>query len=354
MMFIGTSKETVMKFRSFLKAGLVAFVLLFLVSGTALADKGGPGTSTGTGQVFFPNPVASLQNQSLTDQKDANYPALQPAYKIVTLTNLDGSGYLQGDWANIRGETGNPAFSNTNTFVYTRDDDRFEQVMAYYWVTEAQLYIQSLGFGSTLRPINMESQDIRINQYGVDNSFSWDKHDLLRFGKGGVDDAEDAEVILHEYGHAIQDSQMVPFGFGTSVEAGSIGEGFGDYFAVTVSNVIAPTQDPACVADWDSISYTPGPVHCLRRVDQNLQYPEDLNGRVHHDGQIWSRALWDIRNALGHVKADTIILEAQFQFAPDTNMPDAAQATVNAAQSLYGTAEANAVLAAFQARGILP
>ena len=343
-----------MKFRSFLKAGLVVFVLLLLVSGTALAEKGGPGTSTGTGQVFFPNPVASLQNQSLTDQKDANYPALQPAYRIVTLTNLDGSGYLQGDWANIRGETGSPAFSATNTFIYTRDNDRFEQVMAYYWVTEAQKYIQSLGFGSRYRPINMESQDIRINQYGIDNSFSWDKHDLLRFGKGGVDDAEDAEVILHEYGHAIQDSQMVPFGFGSSEEAGAIGEGFGDYFAVTVANVIAPTPDPACVADWDSISYTSTVPHCLRRVDQDLHYPQDMKGEVHYDGQIWSRALWDIRNALGHVKADTIILEAQFQFAPDTSMPDAAQATVNAAQSLYGTAEANAVLAAFQARGILP
>ncbi len=343
-----------MNYRSLLKAGLVTFVLILLISGTALAEKGGPGTSTGTGQVFFPNPVASLQDQSLTDQKDADYPALQPAYKIVTLTNLDGSGYLRGDWANIRSETGDPAFSDTNTFIYNRHDDRFEQVMAYYWVTEAQKYIQSLGFGTTYRPINMESQDVRINQIGYDNSFSWDKKDLLRFGKGGVDDAEDAEVILHEYGHAIQDSQMVPFGFGSSVEAGSIGEGFGDYFAVTVSNVIAPTADPACVADWDSVSYTPGPVHCLRRVDMNLHYPEDLNGRVHHDGQIWSRALWDIRSALGHVKADTIILEAQFQFAPDTSMPAAAQATVDAAQSLYGPAEANAVLAAFQARGILP
>ncbi len=343
-----------MKYSSFLKAGLVVFILLVVISSTALAAKGGPGTSTGTGQVFFPNPVAYLQHQSLTDQKDANYPALQPAYVTVTLTNLDGSGYLRGDWANIRSETGPAAFSTTNTFIYTRDDDRFEQVMAYYWVTEAQKYIQSLGFGSTFRPINMESQDVRINQYGVDNSFSWDKHDLLRFGKGGVDDAEDAEVILHEYGHAVQDSQMTPFGFGTSVEAGSIGEGFADYLAVTVSNVIAPTPDPACVADWDSVSYTSTIPHCLRRVDTNLHYPTDLNGEVHHDGQIWSRALWDIRNALGHVKADTIILEAQFQFAPDTNMPDAAQATVNAAQSLYGSAEANAVRAAFQARGILP
>jgi len=343
-----------MKYRSFLKAGSFVFLLLSLITGTALAAKSGPGTSTGTGQVFLPNPVAYLQDQSLTDQKDANYPALQAAYVTVTLTNLDGSGYLKGDWANIRGETGTPAFSETNTFMYTRDDDRFEQVMAYYWVTEAQKYIQGLGFGSVLRPINMESQDVRINQYGIDNSYSWDKHDVLRFGKGGVDDAEDAEVILHEYGHAIQDSQMTPFGFGGSVEAGSIGEGFGDYFAVTVSNVIAPTPDPACVADWDSISYTVKLPHCLRRVDTNLHYPENLNGEVHHDGQIWSRALWDIRNALGHVKADTIILEAQFQFAPDTSMAAAAQVTVNAATSLYGSAEANAVRAAFQARGILP
>jgi hypothetical protein len=52
--------------------------------------------------------------------------------------------------------------------------------------------------------------------------------------------------------------------------------------------------------------------------------------------------------------ADTIILEAQFSFAPDTNMPDAAQDTVDTAQALYGAAVANTVRAAFQARGILP
>ncbi len=343
-----------MKSPKLFRVGLTAFVLLALAAGYASAAKPGPGTSTGTGQVFLPNPVADLQDQSLTDQKDADYPALQPAYHQVTLTNLDGSGYLRGDWANIISETGAPAYSPDNTFIYNRHDDQFEQVMAYYWVTEAQKYIQSLGFGSTLQPINMELQDIRINQWGQDNSYSWDKKDVLRFGKGGVDDAEDAEVILHEYGHAMMDSQMTPFGFGTSVEAGSIGEGFGDYWAVTVSNAIAPTPDPACVADWDSVSYTSSIPHCLRRVDLDLHYPEDLNGRVHHDGQIWSRALWDIRNALGHTTADTIILEGIFGFTPDTSMPAAAQATVNAAERLYGPSEVNAVRAAFQARGILP
>ena len=228
--------------------------------------------------------------------------------------------------------------------------------MAYYWVTQAQLYLQTLGFGSGLRPINMESQDVRINTWGADNSYSWDKHDVLRFGKGGVDDAEDADVILHEYGHAIHDSQVA--GFGVGAEAGAIGEGFGDYWAVTVGLVVSGSvgvslaAPAACVADWDSVSYTSTTPHCLRRVDTNLKYG-DLNGLVHHDGQVWSRALWDIRNTLGSSTADRIILEAQFAFAADTTMADAALATVAAANLLNGAAAAAVVLAAFEAREIL-
>jgi Zn-dependent metalloprotease len=69
---------------------------------------------------------------------------------------------------------------------------------------------------------------------------------------------------------------------------------------------------------------------------------------------IWSQALWDIRTSLGHVRADTLILQAQFSFTPAVTMPEAASLTVAAAQSLYGNGAANAARAAFQARGILP
>jgi hypothetical protein len=292
--------------------------------------------------------VADLGDETLTDQKDADYAALAPAYRDKVLTNLDGSGFLVGDWANIVSETGAPAYSPSNEFRYRRDDDRFEQVMAYYWVTESQKYIQSLGFGTTLRPVNQKSQNVRINQWGLDNSFATTHKDELRFGKGGVDDAEDAEVILHEYGHAIHFSQNFVF---ATEEAGAISEGFGDYWAVTLGNFLAPTPDPACVADWDSVSYTASVPHCLRRVDRNLHYPADLNGEVHHDGQIWSRALWDIRQAVGHVRADTLILEAQFDF-PGTSMSDLAAATVVTANRLYGRAVANQVRGAFVDRGL--
>jgi hypothetical protein len=330
---------------------LIVLAALAVLVAVPAAGAGEPpsGSDTGSGRVFLPNPVADLGDQSLTDRKDADYAALQPAYHLVTLTNLDGSGFLRGDWADIVGETGDPAYSATNTFHYGRSDDRFEQVMAYYWITEAQEYIQSLGFGSLLRPVNMEPQRLRINQWGVDNSFATTHKDEIRLGKGGVDDAEDAEVILHEYGHAIHFSQDFSF---ASSQAGAISEGFGDYWAVTVSNVIAPTPDAPCVADWDAVSYTVDEPHCLRRVDEDLHYPEDLDGRVHHDGQIWSRALWDIRQALGHVRADTLILEGQFDF-PGTTMPDLARSTVAAAERLYGPGAARAVRRAFADRGIL-
>ena len=326
---------------------------LVLVSSLAAA---GPGKTTGTAQVFVPNPVQSLGDETLTDQKDSDAAVPAAAYVKVTLTNLDGSGYLHGDWANITGSTGRLAYSPTNTFVYTRHEDEFEQVMAYYWVTESQKYIQSLGFGTKYPPVNKESQDLRIDQYGQDNSFETDHpKDEIRYGKGGVDDAEDAEVVLHEYGHAIHDGSGFVFG---SEQAGAISEGFGDYWAVDMSDIQAqklgvPEREPlACVMDWDATSYTSTVPHCLRRLDENLHYPADLDGEVHDDGRIWSQALWTINRNIGHVKADTVILKGQIDF-PGTTMPDLASRIVATAQSIYGSSVAGTVRAAFQARGIL-
>ena len=338
-------------------------VLIFLAVGAlatasaAYATKPGSGSDTGRALVFAPNPVQDLGIQTLTDQKDSASAVPQEAYRAVTLTELDGSGFLRGSWATIVSETGNPAYSPTNTFLYDRHQDEFEQVMAYYWITEAQKYIQSLGFrtGGPLRPVNERPQRLRINQWGVDNSFATDKQDEIRLGKGGVDDAEDGEVILHEYGHAIHFAQGFQF---STEEAGAISEGFGDYWAVTVSEVVrqqlglSASPDPACVADWDATSYDPTAPHCLRRLDSDLTYPDDLRGEVHADGRIWSHALWDIRAAIGNVKADTAILEGQFDFDGGT-MPALAEDIVAAADTLYGPAVAGQVHAAFVARGIL-
>ena len=343
-----------------LVAALTCTLTSVAVTVPASAEKLGSGSAVGTGRVFEVNPVQSTGIQSLTDQKDSADAVPFSAYDTVQLRNLDGSGRLDGRWVNVRSSTGPEAYSATNTFLYRRDDERFEQVMAYFWVNEAQEYLQSLGFGSTLRQVNAESQDVRINQYGIDNSYSWDKHDYIRLGKGGVDDAEDAEVIVHEYGHAVHDSQVA--GFGSSLDAGAIGEAFGDYFAVTVGLAADrrygwPVRAPKpCVMDWDATSYTSTIPHCLRRLDTG-RVLEDRIGQVHYDGTIWSHALWDIRQryvGLGLTTRDwdRTLVDSQFAYAPDTSFSAAARATYREALASDGVAAARAVRAGFAARHI--
>ncbi|NNG38002.1 bacillolysin [Flexivirga sp. ID2601S] len=341
-------------------AAAASTLALCAVALPAQADKPGAGTSTGQARIFMVNSVQSTGDQSLTDQKDSDAAVPASAYTVEQLRNLDGSGYLRGKWVSVESATGTPAFSKTNTFMFTRSQDQFEQVMAYFFVNQAQEYLQSLGFGSTLRPVLKQQFPVKVDQYGGDNSYQTDKPYRVRYGKGGVDDAEDAEVIVHEYGHAVHQSQ-VP-GYGGSVQAGSIGEAWGDYFGVTVGLDAAkqygwPVKaDPSCPMDWDSTSYTRAP-HCIRSFHTGLTVA-DANGEVHHDGQIWGQALWEIRTdyetlGLGSRAWDTTLVDSQFDYAPDTSFAAAAKATYDKALARDGAAAAAAVKARFNARGIV-
>ena len=334
----------------------VAALALSAVPGSD-AKPGGP--TTGSGAVFMVNPVQSSGNQSLTDQKDAAEAVPASAYATVPIRNLDGSGYLRGTWATVDSATGTPAFSTTGSYVYNREQDQFEQVMGYFWVNQAQEYLQSLGFGSTLPPVLKQPFSVKIDQYGGDNSYETTKPFRIRLGKGGVDDAEDAEVIVHEYGHAVQADQVD--GFGASLDAGSIGEAFGDYFGVSVGLAAAqqygwPVRaEQACPMDWDSTSYTDAP-HCIRRFDTGLTVAGRI-GEVHYDGQIWSQALWEIRLGyvalgLGTKRWDTTLVDSQFGYAPDTSFAAAARATYDTALARDGRKAADLVRARFAARGI--
>jgi hypothetical protein len=318
-------------------------------SGALLTEKRTIREADGAGTVFDPNPVVKLQDESLTDQDDAASAVPAKAYRVVRLTNLDrGKTTLQGSYANNISD--NAVTSRHRLYFFNRENDHFEEVEAYYSITETQKYIHRLGF----RDVNNEPQDYRTTGFTDDNSYYDDSDDSITFGTGGVDDAEDNEVIWHEYGHAIQADQ-VP-GYGESEEAGAIGEGFGDYWAVTMSQATSRNTAVtpwACVMDWDSTSYTSDEPHCLRRTDGTKVYPGDLDGEVHDDGEIWSRALWDINKALGRQAANRVILEAHFYFPPDTSMPTAANLTVITARALYGKSAAAKTKAAFSARGIL-
>lgn len=308
----------------------------------------------GTGKTWDPNPVVALMSNAFADLNDADQAAFNPAYFNAPLHDLDdaiGGVYrLRGRFASSD-EIESPAVplatdANPNNFLYTRADDRFEEVLVYYHVDATQRHIQSLGF------TNVNNRIQRFDAHGLsgaDNSHYVPSTKIIAFGDGCVDDSEDADVVIHEYGHSIQDNQ-VP-GWGASSQAGAMGEGFGDYIASSMAADVNPTFQPFVVFDWDK-----GPVdNCWpgRRLDSTKHYPEDLVGQVHADGEIWSAVLWQIANDIGFSLTDQIVLEAQFDVPTTGTMVDCAQAMVVADQNLHGGAHVSSIVYWMDLRGIL-
>lgn len=300
---------------------------------------------TGTGRVFNVNAVVATRDNRLRDDKDAASVVLSTTYQTVPLFGLDGSGFLDGLYASSSASKRRVS-SASGTFIFDRSNDGFSETMGYYFLDYAQRYIQSLGFSN----VNNRQQVFSIDRYKKDNSFYESVSKTITYGTGGVDDAEDAEVIWHEYGHSIQDNQ-VP-GFGTSSEADAMGEGFGDYWAGSVGAQLSGGFQDLCIADWDATSYSTTNPPCLRRLDSTKHYPGDIVDEPHDDGEIWSAALWQIRGAIGAIKADKVILQHHFALTADSSFNQAANALVGAARDLhYSTPETDAIRTILTNRG---
>jgi Zn-dependent metalloprotease len=311
-------------------------------SGSVLHKEDMIKTATGKGMVFDPNPVVTLNNTTLRDAKLVP----EAAYEQVPLRGIAASGFLDGPYVTTS-KTRKRVKSTNRTFFFKRNQAGFKEVMAYFHIDRMQRYIQSPGFK------NVNHRPIPVNIAGQtdDNSFYSPANKSLSFGTGGVDDAEDAEIILHEYGHSIQDAQ-VP-GFGASKEAGAMGEGFGDYLAASFFNDAKPAHLQNCVGSWDATAYSKDDPPCLRRLDSKKRYPKDIDGEVHDDGEIWSACLWQIRHAMGRKAADKLILSHHFLLQKDASFEDAAEALIQADQQLNGGANGAAIRDVFIRRGIL-
>jgi len=111
-----------------------------------------------------------------------------------------------------------------------------------------------------------------VNAYGTRDDNSWYSPGLrsLTFGTVGVDDAQDAEIILHEIGYAMQDA-ICP-DFGQSTQAAAMGEGFGDYFAASFFAAMKPAALRPLLMSWDSIGDTDHRPPYLRRVNEPLTF----------------------------------------------------------------------------------
>jgi len=299
--------------------------------------------TTGKGQVFDPNPVVALNDPTLEDSSAIP----QTAYQTVVLQGLKGTGVLDGDYVTTR-TTVNRATSSSHEFVFVRSDRAFKEVMVYFHIDRVRRHLTTLGFDGVMA----RAIEVNIDGETDDNSHYDPATKALTFGTGGVDDAEDAEIILHEYGHAIQDDQ-VP-GFGEGSETGAMGEGFGDFLAASFFADMKPASMRPTIGNWDATAYSGEMPPSLRRLDSNKKYPKDLNGDVHDDGEIWSACLWQLRGELGRLTAERLVIAHHHLLTRTSKFEEAANALIAADKQLNGGKNEKTIRDIFIRRGILP
>lgn len=305
--------------------------------------------ATGAAVVFHPNPVVTQGNWTgLRDRRDRGSDALTAQLVPVTLERITSSrGCLTGVYVDARiGKRAKrvcrPSLDFTNI---DRSDSIFEAVMAYFHIDRTRAYVESLGLTKGLR---RKPQKVRANAITDDNSFYSSLSRSMTLGTGGVDDGEDADVIVHEYGHSLQDQATRRFGRSTA--AGSMGEGFGDYLAAAMSaERTGGSLFDVCIFDWDAVSYSTS--GCGRRADRKLNIKRAKRrcfGEIHCTGEVWASALFELRSALGRDAAgraimDRVVLQSHFMLTPKASYRDGARALLAADRLLYGGAHVGAI-----------
>ncbi len=343
----------------------------------------------GQGFVFDPNPVVTANDNAYREPyattDSCGYQGTPRSFideervtrTLKEITFSGGKYKLEGPYVKMRNfgspDIAPPEEADANVFCYSSADDSFKDVMVYYHVDTIQRYIQSLGIATAHNSqIEADAHDGSGGAWysGIDKG--------IHFGASGgygpcgnlpekcrPDRAQDADVILHEYGHAIQHDQVPGWGQRNPItlryETRAMGEGFGDILACVFFAPDHPFQREV-FEDWIFAN-----CRGLRRVDGTKTYPDDWAHQVHEDGEIWSAALWNIYRAIGGDSPELAVRQAardellktlilsHHAVAANATMPDGAEAIMetNAGLDEYQGRHLTDMLDSFHARGIL-
>lgn len=305
--------------------------------------------------VFMLNPLntAGLEYGSpYVDNDDKDSDALSSERVWVKVP-----AYFEGDSFTLRtnryiiAETSDPKYGITSSYadsmVFNRSQHQFEDVNAFYHINAFSDFIESIGFDYLLP----DSLEIDAHAFGgADRSaFTFTSKPLrVEFGDGGVDDAEDGEVVVHEFGHSISHTAVPRTVIGSEREA--MEEGNADYLMKTYSlEHMSGDINTDKVFSWDGHNeYWPG-----IKTGVLLRYPEHLTGNTNNDRAIWSTPLLCMRDKLGKEIADFLVLEHLNYQTKNSNMTSMAEIMLLIDEAEFGGTHISEISNCFAVNRIL-
>ena len=308
----------------------------------------GPDTMV-TAMVYLPNPIVAANTNyggDFVDNNDKNTAGLTNARsKVRVPVKFINGKFILTDGIiklkNLYDPVGDPVEPKDTFINFTRDQSGFEDINVYYHLKSFSDYLRKTGFRDMLDTIIVDPH----GENGDDNSSFDPESFALQYGTGGVDDGEDGQVVLHEFGHSI--SFMGSPGTVNGSQRDAMEEGQADYIAMSYSRSLSPNR-PNDVFSWDGHNeFWDGFVTNSPRQYKNLTNLKDL------DREIWSTGLMCIWDRLGRAKSDSLILSYFYFQAGQTTMPQMARVILKIDTILFKGKNSHNIWECFANQGIL-
>ncbi len=321
------------------------------------------GTATVSGAVYPTNPYdpAITQNfkylKAIDQSSNTNYYTDNNGDVVLPMNIGTQVRYkLEGLYADVQTAGTTPDIlqnlATNNAIVFNNSNSSIQERSAYKAVNNIHDHLKIVfpnytGLDSPM-PTNIDAT-------GSCNAF-FDGSSINFYAEGGGchATAKIADVVYHEYGHAINGDRYNGSNWGGGMSNGGLNEGFADIWAISL------TQSPVLGYGWDLLD----PNIYVRRYDQNRKvYPQDLVGEVHADGEIIAGAFWDLYLNLGSMSQ---MLDL-FKYTYDSNVdgPDGDEGSIytdillevlyaddNDGNISNGTPNDMAIISAFDLHGI--
>ena len=327
------------------------------IDGTVIDSVNNICDATGTGNVYL------------------KHPSLTPSTTTVSLTNLDGSGYIKGTYADVSTDitywfpnqppTPSRAYSTSFNFQYTTTDFRFDEANAYYHISQFRDWLNTNYLSGEVPQLTVYT-GIK-DEAEVNNAF-FSPPNILGFGYGSGsgyhDFAREDKIIYHEYTHA-NAYQLVELQNAKS-ESGAISEGTSDYFSASYSgrtlageyalygftprssypgrqrDVVSPLID-----SYSRYGNIDDPIWSVA-INQGLGFKEQ-----HIGGEFFSSILWDIRSVIGQSVANDLSFQTLSLLTTTATFLDFRQAMVAIDQIEYNGSHISTIETKFNNKGII-